>query len=81
MVRDGADRARVEAVFAHGDADDLVLSREIGSRGRARIDDRTIPVSTLAERGSELVAVHTQGEQTRLARPASGFSAGLPGSR
>lgn len=71
MVRDGADRARVEAVFADGDADDLVLSREIGSRGRARIDDRTIPVSTLAERGSELVAVHTQGEQTRLARPAT----------
>jgi len=35
MVRDGADRARVEAVFADGDADDLVLSREIGSRGRA----------------------------------------------
>jgi len=71
MVREGADRAHVEAVFAEADADDLVLSREIGSRGRARIDDRAIPVSALAERGSELVAVHTQGEQTRLARPAT----------
>ena len=71
MVRDGAERAHVEAVFAAADADDLVLSREIGSRGRARIDDRAIPVVTLAERGSELVAVHTQGEQTRLARPAT----------
>lgn len=72
MVREGAERARIEAVFAHDGGDDLVLSREIGSgRAPARIDDRTVPVAVLAERGAELVAVHTQGGQTRLSRPAT----------
>lgn len=72
MVREGAERARIEAVFAQDGGDDLVLSREIGSgRAPARIDDRTVPVAVLAERGAELVAVHTQGGQTRLSRSAT----------
>ena len=70
MVRDGAERARVEAVFAGGE-DDLVLAREIQpGRAPARLNGETVPLAKLAESGAELVAVHGQGEQLRLARPA-----------
>ncbi len=70
MVREGADRAYVEAVFTGVHDDDLVLSREIASgRSPARIDQKTVPVSTLAETGADLVAIHGQGDQLRLARP------------
>ena len=70
MVREGADRAYVEAVFTGVRDDDLVLSREIASgRSPARIDQKTVPVSTLAETGADLVAIHGQGDQLRLARP------------
>jgi len=71
MVRDGAERAQVEAVFAGVRDDDLVLSREIAAgRSPARIDQKTVPVSALAETGADLVAIHGQGDQLRLARPA-----------
>ena len=69
MVREGAERARVDAVFAGARDDDLVLTREIApGRSPARIDDRTVPVAALAETGSDLVAIHGQGDQLRLAR-------------
>jgi DNA repair protein RecN (Recombination protein N) len=70
MVRDGSERAYIEAVFTGIRDDDLVLSREIASgRSPARIDQKTVPVSTLAETGADLVAIHGQGAQLRLARP------------
>ena len=70
MVRDGAERAYVEAVFTGLRDDDLVLSREIAAgRSPARIDQKTVPVSALAETGADLVAIHGQGDQLRLARP------------
>src|SRR5436305_4028080 len=71
VVREGAERAYVEAVFSAVRDEDLVLSREIApGRSPARIDGRTVPVSTLAESGAELVAIHGQGDQLRLARPS-----------
>ncbi len=71
MVREGAERAYVEAVFTGVRDDDLVLSREIATgRSPARVDQRTVPVSSLAETGAELVAIHGQGDQLRLARPS-----------
>ena len=71
MVRDGAERARVEAVFASDDPDEFTLVREIQpGRAPARLNGETVPLAKLAERGSELVAIHGQGEQLRLARPA-----------
>ena len=76
MVRDGAERARVEAAFVGaGDGersqDELVLVREIQpGRAPARMNGETVPLAKLAERGAELVAIHGQGEQLRLARPA-----------
>ena len=70
MVRDGAERAYIEAVFTGVRDDDLVLSREIAAgRSPARIDQKTVPVSALAETGADLVAIHGQGDQLRLARP------------
>ncbi len=70
MVREGAERAYVEAVIAGTGDDDLVLSREIGAgRSPARIDQKTVPVSALAERGADLITIHGQGDQLRLARP------------
>ena len=79
LIRDGAERARIEAVFAFPKEagatdegrDELILTREIQpGRAPARINGDTVPVATLAERGGDLVAVHGQGEQLRLARPA-----------
>ncbi|HEV2249594.1 MAG TPA: DNA repair protein RecN, partial [Candidatus Limnocylindria bacterium] len=71
MVREGAERAKVEAVFAGVGDDDLILAREIQpGRAPARMDGETVPLAKLAETGGELVAIHGQGEQLRLARPA-----------
>jgi DNA repair protein RecN (Recombination protein N) len=71
MVREGADRAKVEAVFAGVGDDELICSREIQSgRAPARINGETVPLAKLAETGGALVAIHGQGEQLRLARPA-----------
>ncbi|MEP7004237.1 MAG: DNA repair protein RecN, partial [Chloroflexota bacterium] len=39
-------------------------------RAPARMNGETVPLTKLAERGAELVAIHGQGEQLRLARPA-----------
>jgi DNA repair protein RecN (Recombination protein N) len=71
MVREGAERAKVEAVFAGVGDDELILAREIQTgRAPARMNGETVPLAKLAETGSELVAIHGQGEQLRLARPA-----------
>src|SRR3979490_1454152 len=71
MVRDGAERAKVEAAFAGVGDDELILGREIQpGRAPARMNGETVPLAKLAETGSELVAIHGQGEQLRLARPA-----------
>lgn len=71
MVREGAERAKVEAVFAGAGDDELILGREIQpGRAPARMNGETVPLAKLAERGAELVAIHGQGEQLRLARPA-----------
>ncbi|MDP9245433.1 MAG: AAA family ATPase [Chloroflexota bacterium] len=56
MVREGAERAKVDAVFA-GAGDDLILGREIQpGRAPARLNGETVPLAKLAETGSELVA-------------------------
>ena len=71
LLREGAERAYVEAAFVGVRDEDMVLSREIAAgRSPARIDGRTVPVSALAETGADLVAIHGQGDQLRLARPA-----------
>src|SRR2546423_4029598 len=71
MVREGAERAKVEAVFAGAGAADVVLAGEIQpGRAPARMNGETVPLAKLAERGADLVAIHGQGEQLRLARPA-----------
>jgi len=71
MVREGSDRAKVEAVFAGVGDDELVLGREIQpGRAPARMNGETVPLAKLGEAGGELVAIHGQGEQLRLARPA-----------
>ncbi len=70
MVREGAERAKVEAMFA-GAGDDLILTREIQlGRAPARLNGETVPLAKLAETGGELVAIHGQGDQLRLARPS-----------
>lgn len=71
MVRDGAERAKIEAVFAGAGEDELILAREIQpGRAPARMNGETVPLAKLAETGGDLVAIHGQGEQLRLARSA-----------
>ena len=61
QVRHGAERAVVEAVF-----DSVVLLREIGKRGAARIDGRPAAPGQLREIADRLVALHGQHEHHAL---------------
>jgi DNA repair protein RecN (Recombination protein N) len=55
QVRHGAERASVEAVF-----DSVVLQREIGKRGAARVDGQSATPGQLRELSDKLVAIHGQ---------------------
>ena len=61
QVRHGAEKATIEGVF-----DSVVLQREIGKRGSARIDGRAANPSQLRELGRKLVALHGQHEHHAL---------------
>lgn len=61
QVRHGADRASVEADF-----DSMVLQREVGKRGAARVDGRPASPGQLRELASRLVAIHGQHEHHAL---------------
>ena len=65
QVRHGAERATVEGVFESGGAA-LVLQRELGKRGAARIDGRQANPGQLRELGRNLVALHGQHEHHAL---------------
>jgi DNA repair protein RecN (Recombination protein N) len=84
QVRQGADRARAEAMFAiagqaaagaaltamgHEPAADLVLTREVGRRGAARINGRPATPGQLREVGRALVGIHGQHDQRLLLDP------------
>jgi DNA repair protein RecN (Recombination protein N) len=84
QVRQGADRARAEAMFAiaglaaagaalagmgHEAAADLVLTREVGRRGAARINGRPATPGQLREVGRVLVGIHGQHDQRLLLDP------------
>ena len=61
QVRHGAEKASIEGVF-----DSVVLQRELGKRGSARIDGRPANPSQLRELGRGLVALHGQHEHHAL---------------
>ena len=65
QVRHGAERATVEGAFESGGAA-LVLQRELGKRGSARIDGRPSSPGQLRELGRNLVALHGQHEHHAL---------------
>jgi DNA repair protein RecN (Recombination protein N) len=65
QVRHGAQKATVEGVFEAGGGS-LVLQRELGKRGGARIDGRPANPSQLRELGRGLVALHGQHEHHAL---------------
>lgn len=61
QVRHGANKATIEGVF-----DSVVLQRELGRRGSARIDGRPANPSQLRELGRGLVGMHGQHEHHAL---------------
>ena len=65
QVRHGAQRATVEGTFESGGTA-LVLERELGKRGAAKIDGRSANPAQLRELGRNLVAVHGQHEHHAL---------------
>jgi len=82
LVRDGADRLLVEALFDVGDlaaaADwteggELILARTVTADGRssARAGGQMTPLSTLADLGADLVEVHGQHQTQRLLSASS----------
>jgi DNA repair protein RecN (Recombination protein N) len=99
QVRQGAERASVEARFELSDvpsaletlagmgltpASDLVLTREVGRRGAARVNGRPATPAQLRELGRLLVGVHSQHEHHLLLDPEAqtllldAFAAALP---
>jgi len=86
VVRIGAGRAEVDAVFEVGSAlatrveelgygaEDaaLIVSRTVAAQGRSRahLSGRPAPASILAELGEDLVTIHGQADQMRLRQPA-----------
>jgi DNA repair protein RecN (Recombination protein N) len=66
LVRAGADKATITALFSTGD-DELLLTREISSSGNsvARINGRTTTAAELKDVASGLIDIHGQ-HQTRL---------------
>jgi DNA repair protein RecN (Recombination protein N) len=84
QVRQGAERASVEARFELSDVPaalealagmgyqpdgDLVLTREVGRRGSARVNGRPAAPAQLRELGRLLVGVHSQHEHHLLLDP------------
>ena len=71
LVRPGADEARVEGRFLHGE-DEVVLTRIIPRDGRSRayIDGRLATVAALAEIGGGLVDLHGQHAHQSLLAPS-----------
>ena len=82
LVRTGADRATVEAVFEIGDtpfptvqewAEDglVILAREISASGRStfRINGRMCTASTLREVAADLIDIHGQHDHQSLLHP------------
>lgn len=65
QVRHGADKATIESVFESGGTS-VVLLRELGKRGAARIDGRPANPGQLRELGKALVALHGQHEHHAL---------------
>lgn len=65
QVRHGADKATIESVFESGGTS-VVLLRELGKRGTARIDGRPANPAQLRELGRALVALHGQHEHHAL---------------
>jgi DNA repair protein RecN (Recombination protein N) len=99
QVRQGADRASVEARFELSDVPsaleklaemgftpgaDLVLTREVGRRGGARVNGRPAAPAQLRDLGRLLVGVHSQHEHHLLLDPEAqtllldAFAAALP---
>jgi len=84
QVRHGADRARAEALFdvdsapgavraleamGHDQGESLVLAREVGRRGGARLNGRPATPGQLRELGRFLVGIHGQHDQRLLMDP------------
>ncbi|HVM30498.1 MAG TPA: DNA repair protein RecN [Candidatus Limnocylindrales bacterium] len=67
LIRHGADRLRVEAVFER-EPEPLICVREVAANGRslARLDDETVTAARLAGEVGALVEIHGQHEQQRL---------------
>lgn len=65
QVRHGAERALVDAIFEN-DGTTLVLQREVGKRGSARVDGRVSNPSRLRDLARSLVGMHGQHEHHAL---------------
>jgi len=84
QVRQGADRAHAEALFdlsgvpavrqaleamGHEAGGELVLAREVGRRGAARLNGRPAAPGQLRELGRALVGIHGQHDHRLLVDP------------
>jgi len=71
---DGRDEVRAQVEDAGGvlDDDELILARAVSAQGRSRAyaGGTSVPAGLLAQLTDELVAVHGQSDQHRLARSA-----------
>ena len=69
QVREGAEGAEVETIFEPAGGPALVLKREIGRRGNARVNGRPATPAQLKEVARSLVGMHGQHEHHALLDP------------
>ena len=73
VAPDGTVAARVDEAGGELDDNDLIVGRSVSVEGRSRAfaGGRSVPVSLLTDLADDLVAVHGQGDQTRLTKPSA----------
>ncbi len=71
LVRPGAERAAVEAIFVDPKGKETILRRELSATGRSRcwVNGQLVPQSKLVELASDLVLITSQHGSQRLLAP------------
>ncbi len=70
VVRSGAKKAEIEALFEDENGEEIILRREVYSEGRSRAfyQGRGVPVGFLKEKASSLFEIHSQLEHGWILR-------------
>ncbi|MCD6362569.1 MAG: DNA repair protein RecN [Synergistetes bacterium] len=76
VVRSGAKKAEIEALFEDESGEEIILRREVYSEGRSRAfyQGRGVPVGFLREKASSLFEIHSQLEHGWILKESNQLS-------